>query len=66
MKKIISGRWILSSVTGATAKLQDITNIPIGGRNAWLSEKEKILFRKEILRLKKLGVTANAANDYGG
>ena len=29
-------------------------------------QKEKVLFRKEILRLKKLGTITEAANVYGG
>ena len=38
----------MSTATGATIEMQDITNIPIDKINPCLFEKEKVLLRQEI------------------
>ena len=65
-KKLTLDIWILPTVNGTTTELLGITNIPIVKRNTNFFEREKVLFRKENLRLKKLKATTEATNDYGG
>lgn len=52
----------MSTVNGATIKLQDITNIPIGKRKTCLSET--VFFWIEILWKKQLGDLTEAAENY--
>ena len=59
-------KWLLFVVTRPTIQLKDITEIPIGKRNTSLFENERVFFKQEILRLKKLGIIKEAANEYGG
>ena len=63
---MLSVRWILSTVIGKSIELQDVTNVLIGKRSTCLPKRYKVLFRKEVLKLKKLEAITEAANQCGG
>ena len=55
---ISSDRWIIDTVLGAKIEFEDISNLLIcmQKHNKQLSSIEKVLFRKEIARLRNRGV----------
>ena len=57
-QNITSDRWIIDTVLGAKIEFEDASNLPISlqKHDKQLSSIEKLLFRKEIARLRNRGV----------